>query len=148
MSNRIAVILLLLLQPVARAGELPDLDAYRGQVVLVDFWASWCVPCRRSFPWMNEMHDKYADDGLVIVAVNVDNAPQEAAAFLQDYPARFRVAYDSDQSMARDFDVQAMPSSFLIGRDGAIVGRHFGFRVGKQEEYESAIVAALEEKHP
>jgi len=120
-----------------------DLDEHAGKVVLVDFWASWCVPCRRSFPWMNEMQDKYADQGLVIIAVNLDNTPADATLFLNDYPARFEIAYDTDKSIARKFRVQAMPSSFLFGRDGKISDSHLGFKVKQQAEYEAAIVAAL-----
>jgi len=129
---------------VARAEADFDLDNYNGKVVLIDFWASWCVPCRRSFPWMNDMHTKYHDDGLVIVAVNVDNDPAAADRFLSDYPARFQVHFDEDKTMVREYEVVAMPSSFLVGRDGRVVERHLGFKVMKQDEYEAAIRAALE----
>lgn len=121
-----------------------DLSDYSGKVVLIDFWASWCGPCRQSFPWMNEMQTKYRDDGLVIVAVNVDNDLAAANRFLTDYPARFQVHFDEDKSLAREYEIVAMPSSFLIGRDGQVVERHLGFKVMKQDEYEAAIRAALE----
>ena len=127
----------------ARADASFDLDDYGGKVVLVDFWASWCGPCRQSFPWMNDMHTKYHDDGLVIVAVNVDNDLAAANRFLTDYPARFQVRFDQDKSLAREYEVVAMPSSFLIGRDGQVVEQHLGFKVLKQDEYEAAIQAAL-----
>lgn len=122
-----------------------DVAMHRGQVVVLDFWASWCVPCRRSFPWLNAMHDKYAGDGLVIIGVNVDKQRADASAFLSNYPANFRISYDSQALLARQYDVQGMPSSFVIGRDGEIKARHLGFKVKKQHEYEAAIVAALEE---
>ena len=121
-----------------------DLTDYRGKVVLIDFWASWCGPCKRSFPWMNEMHAKYANDGLVIVAINVDNDPNAAKQFLADYPATFAVHFDNDKSLARRYEVVAMPSSFLIGRDGQMVETHLGFRVMEQDDYEAAIQSALE----
>lgn len=89
------------------------------------------------------MHTKYQDDGLVIVAVNVDNDPAAASRFLTDYPARFQVHFDQDKSLAREYEVIAMPSSFLIGRDGRVVERHLGFKVLKQDDYEAAIQAAL-----
>ena len=129
---------------IVRAEANFDLDDHNGKVVLVDFWASWCGPCRQSFPWMNDMHTKYHDDGLVIVAVNVDNDPAAAERFLTDYPARFHVHFDEDKSLARDYEIVAMPSSFLIGRDGQVVEQHLGFKVLKQDEYEAAIRAALE----
>jgi cytochrome c biogenesis protein CcmG, thiol:disulfide interchange protein DsbE len=127
------------------AGSATDLDLeqYRGQVVVVDFWASWCVPCRRSFPWMNEMQARYADEGLVVVAVNVDRDRAAAEKFLAEVPADFRIHYDNEGAVAEAFGVEAMPSSFVIGRDGEIVARHLGFKVRKQDEYEAILVTAL-----
>ena len=126
------------------APESPvDLSDYGGKVVVVDFWASWCVPCRRSFPWLNSMHAKYAADGLVVVGVNLDAARADADAFLAEYPVDFRVVYDDDKVLAERFDVIAMPMSFVIGRDGRERARHYGFKVRKQADYEAAIVAAL-----
>ncbi len=126
------------------ADPVVDLDDYRGQVVIVDFWASWCVPCRRSFPWFNAMQAKYGDDGLVIVGVNLDRSRSDAEAFLAEYPADFEIVYDTDASLAREYGVQAMPSSIVFGRDGSVRERHMGFKVRQQDEYEAAIVAALE----
>jgi thiol-disulfide isomerase/thioredoxin len=129
---------------VAHADTEFNLDDHAGKVVLVDFWASWCVPCRRSFPWMNTMQTKYQDDGLVIVAVNVDNDLEAANRFLTEFPPKFQVHFDADKSLARKYEVVAMPSSFLIGRDGRVVTKHLGFKVLQQEEYEAAIRAALD----
>jgi len=142
---RIIFIYLLLVAFHAPATAEPalDLKQYEGQVVLLDFWASWCVPCRRSFPWMNEMQDKYSEAGLVVIAVNLDNNAIDAAVFLEKYSPHFQIAYDTDRIAAREFGVQAMPSSFLIGRDGGVIDSHLGFKVQKQGEYEVAIVAAL-----
>ena len=114
-----------------------------GKVVVVDFWASWCVPCRRSFPWMNDMIDKYADDGLVVIAVNLDKDRAAAEAFLAEVPGNFEIEFDPDASIAREYGVQAMPSSFVFGRDGELVARHLGFKVKKQDEYEAVLVKAL-----
>ena len=129
----------------AHAEVLPgfELDKYAGKVVVVDFWASWCVPCRRSFPWLNAMHARYADDGLVIIGVNVDAQRDEADKFLATYPADFLIHFDSDGTLARQFGVEAMPSSFVIGRDGEIITYHLGFKVKKQDEYEAILVDAL-----
>lgn len=126
-----------------RADSALDLDQYRGSVVVVDFWASWCVPCRRSFPWLNAMQARYGEQGLVIVGVNVDSDPAEADAFLADYPAAFRIVKDPGGALAREFDVIAMPSTYVVGRDGTIVKRHLGFKVRKQDEYEAALRDAL-----
>ncbi|MGB5512112.1 MAG: TlpA disulfide reductase family protein [Woeseiaceae bacterium] len=126
-------------------GDL-DLADYEGRVVVIDFWASWCVPCRRSFPWLNAMQSKYADDGLVIIGVNVDRERADADQFLASFPAAFSIIYDSEADLAKRFGVQAMPSSFVIGRDGVVRERHLGFKTKKQDEYEAALVAALKEK--
>ncbi len=138
--------LILLLQiGVAEANDQFDLAAYEGKVVIVDFWASWCVPCRRSFPWLNTMHDKYGDDGLVIIGVNLDLERAAADEFLAEFPPRFSIIHDTSKKLAKEFGVVAMPSSFIIGRDGENRGRHYGFKVKKQDEYEAAIVEALGE---
>ena len=92
---------------------------------------------------MNEMQRKYGSDGLVIVAVNVDNDRAAAQRFLAENPARFRVQFDEDKAMAREYEIVAMPSSFLIGRDGKLVEQHLGFKVLQQEDYEAAIRSAL-----
>ncbi|MCH8072943.1 MAG: TlpA family protein disulfide reductase [Proteobacteria bacterium] len=120
-----------------------DLAEFRGKVVVLDFWASWCVPCRRSFPWMNSMQEKYGGDGLVIIGVNMDSDPAEANAFLQAYPARFRIVNDPDGELAREYDVIAMPSSYVFDRNGVLVTRHLGFKVKRQEEYEAILVESL-----
>jgi cytochrome c biogenesis protein CcmG/thiol:disulfide interchange protein DsbE len=135
---------ILAIMPVAgNAADALDLGDYQGKVVVLDFWASWCVPCRHSFPWMNEIQEKYADEGLVVIAVNLDNQASDAEAFLQKYPAKFSIHYDHERQLARQYAVEAMPSSFLIGRDGTVKERHLGFKVAKTDEYEAAIVAAL-----
>jgi len=120
-----------------------DLDRYRGQVVVVDFWASWCVPCRRSFPWLNQMQKKYHEDGLVIVGVNLDSSAEDAQTFLRDFPAEFQIVFDPDAVLAQQFDVAAMPTSFVLDRSGEIVANHLGFKVKDQDEYETIIREAL-----
>ena len=130
--------------PAAASGSL-DMSQYEGKVVVLDFWASWCVPCRRSFPWLNTMHDKYARDGLVIIGVNLDMERADAERFLEEYPADFAIVFDEAQQLARQYEVVAMPSSFVIGRDGRVAATHMGFKVKKQDEYEALLVRALKE---
>ena len=129
--------------PSAAAADSLSLEQYAGQVVVLDFWASWCVPCRRSFPWLNAMHDQYAEQGLVIIGVNLDAERTEALDFLEEYPARFAIHYDTEAVLAREWGIEAMPSSIIIGRDGELVTKHLGFKVKKQAEYESVLVEAL-----
>lgn len=139
----LALGLVLLCSTSSQAEDSLDLSEYHGKVVLLDFWASWCVPCRRSFPWMNEMQQKYGNSGLVIIGVNMDAKPEAAQAFLDDYPAEFRIISAPDGALAKEYGVIAMPSSFVIGRDGEVVTRHLGFKVKKQDEYEADLLTAL-----
>ena len=91
------------------------------------------------------MHHRYEKDGLVIIGINVDKRRELATEFLQQYPANFRIRYDPEAVLAREFDVQGMPSSYVIGRDGELKTSHIGFKVRKQDQYEAAIRAALGE---
>lgn len=151
MNKRLFTLVLLLiwlstLSTAAHTAETLDLAKYRGSVVVLDFWASWCVPCKRSFPWLNEMHARYADKGLVIIGVNVDKDADEARAFLEKYPAQFRIHYDPDGELAEEFGVRGMPSSFVIGRDGQLAAQHLGFKVKKQAEYEATLATTLQQE--
>lgn len=123
-----------------------DLREFHGKVIVLDFWASWCVPCRRSFPWMNSMQEKYADDGLVIIGVNLDAVDADAQAFLNETPADFQIISDPDGALAREHDVVAMPTSYIFDRDGKLVTRHLGFKVKRQDEYEALLVETLNRK--
>ncbi|MFA9462209.1 TlpA family protein disulfide reductase [Thiohalorhabdus sp. Cl-TMA] len=115
------------------------LSELRGHVVYVDFWASWCGPCRQSFPWMNELHDRYSDDGLVIAAVNLDESTADAKRFLREVPVDFPVVFNPGGDLAEKYGVSAMPSSYLVGPDGRIVHRELGFRLGERERLERMI---------
>jgi thiol-disulfide isomerase/thioredoxin len=100
----------------------------KGQVVYVDFWASWCVPCAHSFPFLNELHREFKDKGLQIVGINMDENVDDAKAFLAKTPAQFNIVADTNAQCAKDFDVKAMPSSYLIDRKGIVHHVHQGFR--------------------
>ena len=121
-----------------------DLSEYHGKVVVVDFWASWCAPCRRSFPWLDAMQRKYADEGLVVIGVNEDKSAADAEAFLRDVSADFRIVLDLEGEIARRYELIAMPSTYVFGRDGQLVARHLGFKVAKQSEYEALLRNLLE----
>ena len=123
-----------------------DLAPWKGQVVWLDFWASWCLPCRASFPWMEEMRKKYDDRGLVIVTVNEDQDRAAADRFLVDQPAGLHHIFDPEGKVAEAFTLDAMPTSILFDRSGRPVHRHAGFFPGETAEYERHIVELLASK--
>ncbi|MCU7974044.1 TlpA family protein disulfide reductase [Shewanella sp. SW36] len=126
-------------------GQAVSLSEFKGKVVYVDFWASWCGPCRKSFPWMNEIQKKYQDQGLAVVAINLDTDNELAQEFLKQVPANFSVRFNPEGDVARSFDLLGMPSSFMFNRQGQLVQHHVGFYVDKTAEYEQELVNLLKE---
>ena len=122
------------------------LSQYRGKVLYVDFWASWCGPCAKSFPFLNEMHEQLKDQGLQIVGVNLDENADDAKVFLAKYPASFTVVADVSKQCAKDFAVKAMPSSYLIDRKGVVHHVHLGFKPGEAQEIRLLVEKLLSEK--
>ena len=120
-----------------------SLDSLQGKVVYVDFWASWCGPCRQSFPWMKSMYDRYGSKGLVIVAINLDKDRGSAESFLQRYPAPFTIAFDPSGKTAKAYKVWGMPTSYVVSKTGAIVSAHAGFDPKRAQAVESEIAALL-----
>ncbi len=123
-----------------------ELAKLKGQVVYLDFWASWCTPCRASFPWMNEMQQRYADRGLKIVAVNLDSENDKAREFISATHPNFTIAFDPEGKVAEQYEVMGMPSSYLIDRHGKLHSSHIGFRTRDRAELEKSIVEMLGSK--
>lgn len=122
-----------------------DLADYRGKVVYLDFWASWCVPCRKSFPWMNQLKELYETRGLEVIAINLDEERKLADAFLAATPATFTVAFDPQGQSAEHYQVMGMPSSYLIDRNGILHHSHVGFRDKDRTALESQIEELLKQ---
>lgn len=122
-----------------------DTTIVQGKVVYVDFWASWCVPCRESFPWMAELLRKYGDRGLQVVAINVDRDRAAAIGFLENTHSLLPIVYDPAGKLAKLYDLQVMPTSFVYGRDGMMKMRKDGFTSEGTESVESLIRTLLEE---
>lgn len=122
-----------------------DWQSMKGQVIYIDFWASWCPPCIKSFPFMNQLTEDFQARGLQVVGVNLDEKKSEADAFLEQFPTQFTVMFDPDKSCAEDFNVIAMPSTYIIDKRGFVRHIHRGFRPGETEAMRELIEALLEE---
>ena len=123
-----------------------DLAEFRGSVVYLDFWASWCAPCRQSFPWMQTMQDAYGAEGLRVVAVNVDQYRADAEQFLAKFNPKFDVRFDPQGEVAARFKIQGMPTGVIIDRHGALRYTHIGFRPMDGAAYEDQLRRVLAEK--
>jgi thiol-disulfide isomerase/thioredoxin len=139
-------LLLLVVTPVKAEiydiGEL-DLASHKGKVVYLDFWASWCKPCRESFPWMNDLLAKYPADKFIIITINLDAEVSEMQRFLDKVPVQFDIYRDPSGAIAEKFQLEGMPTSYLIGADGKVVTKHIGFYISKKAEYERQIEELL-----
>ena len=123
-------------------GKLPD--ALKGKVVIVDFWASWCGPCKDSFPVMNELQKKYSDKGVVFIAVNEDEEKSDMQDFLKANAATFTVVRDAKQKLVGVAGIQTMPSSFVFDETGKLRFTHNGFHGAQtRKEYEQQIESLL-----
>lgn len=132
--------------------SLPDLAGnkrhalsdYRGQVVYLDFWASWCGPCRLSLPALNELYRELGPKGFTVLAVNVDAYEEEATDFLDAFPVAYPVLRDAERALPKRFGVRGMPTAFLIDQQGQLVGVHEGFRKGDADKLRRKVVHLLE----
>lgn len=126
--------------------ERLDLHKFRGKVLYVDFWASWCAPCAKSFPFLNRLDRDLKGRGLEVVGINMDEQREDASAFLIKHPASFNVVADVSRSCPRDFGVQGMPTSFLVDRHGVIRFVHTGFRPADASQLRLRIEQLLNEE--
>jgi thiol-disulfide isomerase/thioredoxin len=131
--------------PLLESGRTINVADFRGNVVYLDFWASWCGPCRQSFPFMNELQQELAGKGLSIVAVSVDKTAEDARGFLAKYPAHFATALDAAGVCPKTYGLQGMPSSFVIDRKGVVRAVHAGFRNSDKAGIRTQLLEALSE---
>lgn len=127
------------------SGEI-HLSDFKGKVVYLDFWASWCGPCKKSFPWMNAMQSKYGSQGFKVIAINLDANTEDGRRFLNSVPANFDIAFDAKGLVAREYQIKGMPSSLLISRDGKVILQHAGFNDASGAKLELAIESSIKGK--
>ncbi len=120
-----------------------DLENHLGKVVYLDFWASWCKPCKESFPWMNSLLSKYPADSFVIVTINLDAETDAMHRFLAKVQADFDIYHDTRGQLAEQFEIEGMPASYLIDKNGKVVKNHIGFFTKHTDQYEREIEELL-----
>ncbi len=123
----------------SRSGENIKLSELRGQVVMINFWASWCGPCRQEMPLLDQLYQRYQPMGFTLLGVNVEEDGTAADKVLKEIPVSFPVLYDNRNQVSERYQVSAMPSTFLIDRDGQVRYLHKGYQPGYEETYQQQI---------
>jgi len=121
------------------------LQEQRGRVVMVNFWATWCGPCRVEMPHLGRLYEKYRGSGFTVLAVNIDEDPRKAANLAGQLGMTFPVLLDTDKKVSRLYDLSTMPSTVLIDRDGRVRYVHRGYRDGYEDTYDKQIRELLRE---
>jgi thiol-disulfide isomerase/thioredoxin len=129
----------------SRSGDSVSLDKLKGQVVMLNFWASWCGPCRQEMPLLDQMHKRYSSLGFTLLGVNVEANTKDAERWLAETPVSFPVLFDKDSKVSKLYDVSAMPSTVFIDRKGNVRYLHRGYKPGDESEYLNQIRALLKE---
>ncbi len=129
----------------SRSGDMVSLEQLKGQVVMLNFWASWCGPCRQEMPLLDQMHKRYSSLGFTLLGVNVEANTKDAERWLADTPVSFPVLFDKDSKVSKMYDVSAMPSTVFIDRKGNVRYLHRGYKPGDESEYLNQIRALLKE---
>lgn len=146
MMRKFLLLLLLVISPLKAEiydiGQL-DLGSYRGKVVYLDFWASWCKPCQKSFPWMNRLLQRYPADKFTVVTVNLDAESESMHRFLSKVKADFDIYHDPSGRIAEAFELEGMPTSYLIDASGNVVKKHIGFYTKSVDKYQREIEELL-----
>lgn len=125
----------------------PFLNKYKGEVVLVDFWASWCTPCLLSLPWLKDMQRKYHKQGFRVISINIDNNKKQADRFISRFKFDLEVIFDSEKKYYKAMSVESMPTGFLYSRKGSLAYRGSGFDSNKAKSLEEKIVRLLAESY-
>jgi peroxiredoxin len=129
----------------SRSGENMKLSEFRGDVVMINFWASWCAPCRKEMPLLEDMYKKYNDLGFVLLGVNVEEDSSNANDLLREIPVSFPILFDDKNEISKLYKVVAMPSTIMVDRDGKMRYIHHGYLPGYEEKYVKQIKELIRE---
>jgi peroxiredoxin len=127
------------------AGDNLRLEEYRGQVVLINFWASWCGPCRQEMPLLDRLHQRYVDTGFAVLGVNVEGEEKPARALIDKIPVSFPVLIDEGQLVSALYRLEAMPSTVVVDRDGVVRYIHRGYKPGDEAKYVEVVKELIRE---
>jgi peroxiredoxin len=128
-----------------RGGQNVSLAQYKGQVVMINFWASWCGPCRQEMPLLESIYKKYNKLGFTMLGVNVEPDSNAANAWLKETPVSFPILYDTESKVSKLYDVAGMPTSVIIDRAGKVRLIHRSYRPGDENEYLDSIRSLIRE---
>ncbi len=128
-----------------RTGQTVSLDDFKGQVVLINFWASWCGPCRKEMPLLEALHQRYSPLGLTLLGINVEEDSALADEFLQGTPVNFPILFDRANSVSKAYDVIAMPTTVILDREGLVRFVHYGYEAGYENDYQDQVRALIRE---
>lgn len=123
----------------ATSGKNLRLAEQRGDVVMINFWATWCGPCRQEMPLLEKLHGKYKDLGFTLLGINVEADPSGMAKYLKDVPVTFPILRDGENKVAKLYGVDGMPSTVIIDRNGTVRFIHRGYKPGYEQKYEQQI---------
>ncbi len=129
----------------SRDGETVSLAQLRGQVVMINFWATWCGPCREEMPHLEALHQRYAALGFTLLGINVEENSEDAEEWLEEMPVSFSILFDPENYVSELYDVVAMPSTVLVDRQGNLRFSHHGYQPGYENEYQTQIRALIRE---
>jgi thiol-disulfide isomerase/thioredoxin len=129
----------------SRDGDNLKLSEFRGEVVLINFWASWCGPCRQEMPLLDQLYQRYNPIGFTILGINVEEDPGQAMKLLKDVPVSFPILFDTENSVSKLYHLTGMPSTMIVDRDGNIRFQHFAYLPGYEKKYEEQIKELIRE---
>jgi peroxiredoxin len=128
-----------------RSGQTVTLSAYRGDVVMINFWASWCKPCRQELPLLEQMYQRYKNLGFTLIGVNVDEDQKNADLILKNIPVSFPIAYDQQDKVSNKYGLEGMPNTVFVDRNGNIRHVHTGYTPGDEQGYDEQIRLLIRE---
>ncbi len=130
----------------SRDGQAVSLSELKGQVVMINFWATWCGPCRQEMPLLEQLYTRYESLGFTLLGVNVEENSKDADVFLKDTPVTFPILFDPENGVSKLYNVSAMPSTVLVDRAGNVRFLHHGYQPGYENEYQNQIRALVRER--